>query len=125
MDLNNHPRMVLIDHNGTLVDSVPDLAYCVDEMMLALGLPIRGEVQVRRWVGNGVERLVKRALLNQLDGEPDAAAFARALPVFMALYKDNVSKRSQLYPGVKEGLDFLRGAGFKLGCIDDKAAAFA
>ena len=124
MNLNNQPRMVLIDLAGTLVDSVPDLAYCVDEMMLALGLPIRGEVQVRQWVGNGVERLVKRALLNQLDGEPDAAAFERALPVFMALYKDNVSKRSQLYPGVKEGLDFLRGAGYKLGCITNKAAAF-
>src|SRR3569623_1493463 len=124
MNLNNQPRMVLIDLDGTLVASVPDLAYCVDEMLLALGLPIRGEVLVRQWVGNGVERWGKRALLNQLDGEPDAAALERALPVCRALYKDNVSKRSQLYPGVKEGLDFLRGAGYKLGCITNKATAF-
>src|SRR3569623_2530399 len=98
MKVNNQPRMVLIDLDGTLVDSVPDLAYCVDEMMLALGLPIRGEVQVRQWVGSGVERLVKRALLNLLDGEPDAAAFGRALPVLMAWYSDDVSRRSRLYP---------------------------
>src|SRR3569623_342822 len=124
MDLNNQPRMVLIELDGSLVDSVPDLAYCVDEMMAQLGQPRRGEAKVRQWVGNGVERLVKRALIDQLDGEPDEAAFERALPVFMALYKDNVSKRSQLYPGVKEGLDFLRGAGYKLGCITNKAAAF-
>src|SRR3569832_1927439 len=99
--------LVLFVLVGTLVDSVPDLAYCVDEMMMQLGQPRRGEAKVRQWVGNGVERLVKRALIDQLDGEPDEAAFERALPVFMALYKDNVSKRSQLYPGVKEGLDFL------------------
>src|SRR3569832_2987981 len=110
MNLNNQPRMVLIDLDGTLVDSVPDLAYCVDEMMLALGLPIRGEVQVRQWVGNGVERLVKRALLNQLDGEPAAAAFERALPVFLVLFLVFVSLCCLFFFGEKEGLDFLRGA---------------
>jgi len=124
VSINKRPKMVLIDLDGTLVDSVPDLAYCVDEMMTVLGRSARGEARVRQWVGNGVERLVKRALLDQLDGEPDAADFQRALPIFMALYKDNVSKRSQLYPGVKEGLDFLRGAGYRLGCITNKAEAF-
>jgi len=116
--------MVLIDLDGTLVDSVPDLAYCADTMLERLGMPKRGEAKVRQWVGNGVERLIKRALLDRLDGEPDEALYAKALPVYMALYKDNLSTRSRLYPGVKEGLDFLRGAGYKLGCITNKAAAF-
>ncbi|MBT3292452.1 MAG: HAD hydrolase-like protein, partial [Victivallales bacterium] len=57
------PEMILIDVDGTLVDSVPDLAYCVDEMLKQLGMPERGEEAVRHWVGNGVERLVKRGLL--------------------------------------------------------------
>ena len=118
------PQMVLIDLDGTLVDSVPDLAYCADAMMQQLDLPTRGEARVREWVGNGVERLVKRALINQLDGEPDEALFARALPIFMALYAENTSKRSNLYPGVREGLDYLQGAGYKLGCVTNKAAAF-
>ena len=61
--------MVLIDVDGTLVDSVPDLAYCVDEMMKQLGRPAYGEEKVRNWVGNGVERLTRRALIGQLDGE--------------------------------------------------------
>ena len=78
--------MILIDVDGTLVDSVPDLAYCVDQMMKQLGLPERGGQAVRQWVGNGVERLVKRALLNQLDGEPDEQLYNRALPIFRALY---------------------------------------
>lgn len=118
------PKMILIDVDGTLVDSVPDLAYCVDEMMIALALPVRGEAAVRNWVGNGVERLIQRALINQLDGMPDEALYARALPLFMDLYRDNTSKRSRLYAGVVEGLDYLSGAGYRLGCVTNKAAQF-
>ncbi|MEQ6342871.1 MAG: phosphoglycolate phosphatase [Gammaproteobacteria bacterium] len=118
------PQMVLVDLDGTLVDSVPDLAFCVDAMMQRLDMPSRGEARVREWVGNGVERLVRRALINQLDGEPDEALFEKALPIFMGLYAENTSKRSHLYPGVREGLDYLVGAGYKLGCVTNKAAAF-
>lgn len=118
------PTMVLIDVDGTLVDSVPDLAYCVDRMMEQLGRPPHGEAAVRNWVGNGVERLVRRALIGQLDGEPDEADFERAYPLFLALYRENTSKRSVLYPGVREGLDWLLSAGFKLGCVTNKAAQF-
>jgi len=117
-------KMVLIDVDGTLVDSVPDLAYCVDEMMKQLDMPVRGEASVRNWVGNGVERLVRRALTNSLDDEPDNALFAKAYPIFLDLYADNTSKRSILYPGVKEGVAFLKSAGYKLGCVTNKAAQF-
>ena len=118
------PEMVLIDVDGTLVDSVPDLAYCVDEMMKQLGMPVRGEAAVRNWVGNGVERLTRRALINQLDGEPDDALFEKAYPIFLELYAENTSKRSVLYPGVREGLDYLKSTGYKLGCVTNKASQF-
>ena len=118
------PRMVLIDVDGTLVDSVPDLAYCVDEMMDRLAMPRRGEASVRCWVGNGVERLVERALTDDLDGYPDDALKARALPIFMELYAENTSKRSCLYAGVEEGLAYLKAAGYRLGCVTNKAAQF-
>ncbi|MFQ5644800.1 MAG: phosphoglycolate phosphatase [Thiogranum sp.] len=118
------PDMILIDVDGTLVDSVPDLAFCVDEMMRRLGRDPRGETRVRDWVGNGVERLVRRALIGQLDGEPDEAEFDRAYPVFLELYAENTSKRSLLYPGVAEGLDYLKAAGYALGCVTNKAEQF-
>ncbi len=118
------PKMILIDVDGTLVDSVPDLAYCVDEMMKQLGMPERGEAAVRNWVGNGVERLVCRALINRLDGEPDEALFEKAYPIFLDLYAENTSKRSVLYPGVREGLDYLESQGYRLGCVTNKAAQF-
>jgi len=118
------PGMILIDVDGTLVDSVPDLTFCVDEMMKQLGREPWGEARVRNWVGNGVERLVERALTGELDGEPDKAAYDAAYPIFLELYADNTSKRSRLYPGVREGLDYLNGAGYRLGCVTNKAERF-
>ena len=120
----NKPEMILIDVDGTLVDSVPDLAFCVDEMMKQLGRPVHGEAKVRDWVGNGVERLVRRALIGQLDGEPDEADFERAYPIFLELYAVNTSQRSLLYPGIREGLAYLKQQGYRLGCVTNKASQF-
>ncbi|QIK36851.1 phosphoglycolate phosphatase [Caldichromatium japonicum] len=118
------PRMVLIDLDGTLVDSVPDLAECVDAMLARLGRPPHGEAKVRQWVGNGVERLVRRALVGQLEGEPQASEFERAYPIFLELYAANTCTHSKLYPGVREGLEFLKAAGYPLGCVTNKAERF-
>lgn len=124
MSLSRKPTLVLIDLDGTLVDSVPDLAYCLDEMMKALGLNPWGIDKARGWVGNGVDRLVKRALTDTLWEDPADELFAKAQPIFMALYADNTSGRSRLYDGVVEGLDYLKSAGFKVGCVTNKAEAF-
>ncbi len=120
----NKPEMFLIDVDGTLVDSVPDLAFCVDEMMKQLDMPLRGEEAVRQWVGNGVPRLVERALSNDLDGMPDKALYDKAYPIFLDLYAENTSKRSCLYDGVKEGLAWMKDSGFRLGCVTNKATQF-
>lgn len=119
-----NPQMILIDVDGTLVDSVPDLAYCVDELMKHLGREPWGEDAVRNWVGNGVERLCRRALIGALDGEPEEADFEKAYPVFLDLYAKNTSGRSSLYPGVREGLDYLKARGYRLGCVTNKAEQF-
>lgn len=119
-----NPDFVLIDLDGTLVDSVPDLAYCVDETMKRMGLPVRGEAAVRQWVGNGVERLVRRALINAIDGEPNETLFEQAYPVFLELYAGNTSQRSRVYPGVMEGMTWLQDQGYRLACVTNKAEAF-
>ncbi|MDM8546943.1 phosphoglycolate phosphatase [Candidatus Venteria ishoeyi] len=118
------PQLILIDVDGTLVDSVPDLAYCVDEMQKLMDMPLRGEAAVRQWVGNGVPRLVERALSNDLNGTPDIALYDKAYPIFLEIYQDNVSKRSCLYPGVKQGLEWLKAQNLHMGCITNKAARF-
>ncbi|MEW8523522.1 MAG: HAD-IIIA family hydrolase, partial [Candidatus Thiodiazotropha endolucinida] len=47
-----------------------------------------------------------------------------AYPIFLDLYAENTSKRSVLYPGIREGLDYLKRQGFRLGCVTNKAAQF-
>ena len=61
------PRLVMFDLDGTLVDSVPDLAAAVDRMLVQLGRPAAGVERVRDWVGNGARVLVRRALANDIE----------------------------------------------------------
>jgi phosphoglycolate phosphatase len=118
------PKMILIDLDGTLVDSAPDLAFCVDETLKHLGLPPQGLERVRDWVGNGVEKLICRALTGDINGKPDQATLERAMPVFLDLYDRNIAQRSHLFPGIREGMDALRAQGIQLGCVTNKIARF-
>jgi len=118
------PKLIMIDVDGTLVDSVPDLAYCIDEMMQKLGLQKWGEVKVRHWVGNGIPKLVERALTGELEGRPIKEVFDIAYPIFLDFYEDNATQRSYLYDGVREGLDYLKSQGYQLGCVTNKSEQF-
>ncbi len=120
----NTPEMVLFDLDGTLIDTVPDLAYSVDTMLQIIDLPKRGEEKVRTWVGNGIERLVKRALTNDFDAEPKTELFDKAFPLFLEIYADNVCQRSLFYDGVKEGIYYITEDNFKLGCVTNKREQF-
>lgn len=118
------PRLVLLDLDGTLVDTVPDLAFCVDQTLRRLDKKPAGEQSVRGWVGNGVDVLLCRALTGRMDGCPDAAEFATARELFLELYAIHTSRRSRVYPGVREGLSFLSEHGATLGCVTNKPARF-
>ncbi|MEE8234404.1 MAG: phosphoglycolate phosphatase [Gammaproteobacteria bacterium] len=125
----SQPEMVLLDLDGTLVDTVPDLTYCLDTMLHKLSMPVAGEAKVREWVGNGIERPVKRALTNDLatnnfDREPEPSLFEEALPIFIDCYRQNACKQSRLYDGVREGLDHLINNDYKLGCATNKLSQF-
>ena len=119
------PRLVLIDLDGTLVDSLPDIAFCVDRMLTELALPAAGAERVGQWVGNGTDILVRRALAGNLHGEVDAGQYARALPLFRALYSAHTSERSRVYDGVAAGLDYLHATGAALACVTNKPSAFS
>ena len=114
------PRLVAIDLDGTLVDTVPDMAWCIDRTMPRFGFPPRGEMLVRTWVGNGVERLVERALTGSMDTPADADLLRDACAVFLGLYATNGRNRSRTYPGVRTGVAALRAGGAALACITNK-----
>jgi phosphoglycolate phosphatase len=117
-------RAIFFDLDGTLVDSAPDLAVAVDTMLTQLGMPARGEDKVRRWIGNGAERLIRRALADDMAGEVSEALFQTAEPLFKAAYRDTLCLYARFYPGVLEGLSAVHEAGFRLACVTNKPAAF-
>lgn len=118
------PRLAMFDLDGTLVDSVPDLAAAVDRMLAALGREPAGLEQVRLWVGNGARVLVRRALAGGLEHDGvDAALAEQALTLFMAAYAGSHAL-TRVYPGVRETLDWLREEGVTLALITNKPARF-
>lgn len=114
------PRLVLIDLDGTLVDTLPDITFCVDRMLMELKLPTVGQERVREWIGNGTEALIRSALGGQLEAE----RYARAFPVFAQLYGKHASDRSRVYDGVLVALNSFRTTGVALACVTNKASAF-
>ncbi len=117
-------KMVMIDLDGTLIDTVPDLAAAANHTLADLGRPAWDENHYRTWIGNGVPRFVKRALTGEMQAEPDAALFEKALVIFRKHYGDAVADLSRPYAGVVEALDRFAAMGFSLACITNKAEAF-
>ena len=118
------PELVLLDLDGTLVDSIPDLAYSINKMLLQLSLEERNINSIRNWVGNGIDKLLHRALTNDIDGEAETKLFNEAFEKFMPIYNENMCATSICYPGVREGLNYLKEKNIKLGCVTNKSGQF-
>lgn len=123
MTLTN-PDMVLFDLDGTLVDSVPDMAWSVDTMLESIGLPVCGEDKIRHWIGDGLENLIKCALTNAMHTEPDRFLFDKALHLFLDIYAENSCRATRIYDGVESGLDYLKRKKYRLGCVTNKREQF-
>ena len=114
---------ILFDLDGTLVDSAPDIANAANDMLKTMGENAAEPEQIRGWIGNGIPKLVKRALTKDFDGEPDAEIFGQALQIFMQHYEQHVCVDSYMYQGVPETLKVLHEQGFILGCVTNKTAS--
>ena len=110
-------RTILFDLDGTLVDSVPDLAAAVNALLAELGRPALGLPQVTGMVGDGTSALVERALAASGAGDTPLRA---ALDRFLALYEAEPTRLTRPYAGVPRVLDELAAAGWRLGVCTNK-----
>ncbi len=115
-------RSVTIDLDGTLLDTLDDLAAGCIAMLAELGLPSRSRAQIATFIGDGMHALVARCL--PADWAADPPRLAAAIAAFQRQYALVNGRQAKLYPGVREGLDFLHAAGLPLAVVTNKPALF-
>ena len=118
-------KAVLLDLDGTLLDTVLDLHAAANGMLRDLGRAEVAIADIRAYVGRGIPNLVKRCLAGRLDAAADPAPPpAEALASFKRHYAATNGIHTAIYPGVIDGLNALREKGLRLACITNKAEAF-
>ena len=114
-------KAYLFDLDGTLIDSLADIAGSVNRMLEARGHPRREEELFRQMVGDGMEKLVERALPEHAR---DAETIRAGVAEYRANYEQHWREQTRPYDGIVELLGTLKARGFKLGVISNKAHRF-
>jgi len=109
--------LLVIDLDGTLVDSAPDLQAALNEMLRERGLAPLSLPQVKRMIGDGAAAMVARALEASGIGPVGAE---NALPRFLQLYEADAVRLTQPYPRVPETLTALRRRGYRTAICTNK-----
>ena len=109
-------KLILFDLDGTLIDSLEDLAEAVNHALGLRGLPLHTVSEYRRMVGHGVRNLVKQALP---EGSDDALIDS-ALADFKAYYQAHIDVHTHPYPGIPELLTELQAHGIQLAVASNK-----
>jgi phosphoglycolate phosphatase len=118
-------RAVLVDLDGTLIDTAPDIAAAANATLADLGCSALEIGQVRSFIGEGIAVLVRRSLGARMSAIEAEARLAPALEHFERHYTSANGRYSSLYPGVAEGLRAMRSLGLKIGCVTNKLLRFA
>lgn len=113
-------RAVILDLDGTLADTAEEIGLALNDTLAELGARPLSLEAVTALIGRGVRSLVERAL----EDAGVAADLDRAVERFQVHYERLVATRAELFPGVREGLVALRGAGFALAVATNKPRAF-
>lgn len=117
-------RAVLLDLDGTLLDTAPEIAAAAADMLSELGLDPVDPLRVREFIGKGIPHLVRRTLEASLGRAPDERRVGSAMEGFFFHYAKRNGCMAKPYPGVLEGITELRAKGFALACVTNKTAQF-
>jgi phosphoglycolate phosphatase len=116
-------KVVMVDLDGTLIHTAPEIATAANEMLKALDFPPLHLGLVESFIGEGAPMLVKRCLTATLGAIPDENLFERAERLFFEYYANNAHE-SKPYAGMQKSLQALSDAGFRLACVTNKPEKF-
>ena len=117
-----HFHSVTFDLDGTLLDTISDLAEACRLMLVEIGEAPRSQAEVHSFVGKGMAVLVERCLTRE--AAPSAERLQQAIEAFKKHYLAVNGRHTTIYPGVSEGLAAWRASGLKLGVVTNKPAMF-
>ncbi|MCR5820995.1 MAG: HAD family hydrolase [Bacteroidaceae bacterium] len=117
--LHRKVKAVVFDLDGTLLDTLDDLADATNYALRQNGMPERTVEEVRMFVGNGVKRLIERAVADGTGRD----VFERTFADFKAYYIRHCQDKTRLYDGIMEMLHTLHGRGLKLAIVSNKLQA--
>lgn len=117
-----HFQSVTFDLDGTLLDTIADLAEACRLMLDEVGAPPRSPAEVHRFVGKGMAVLVERCLTH--DAAPSAEQLQAAIESFKRHYSTVNGKFCQIYDGVIAGLDAWKASGVRMGVVTNKPGMF-
>ena len=114
---------LLIDLDGTLVDSLPDTAGTLNLLLKERGLAPVPIARVAEMVGDGVAKLVERGLTWRAGGPPPPGEREALIARYLEIYEARLTAETRPYPGVAETLAGLREAGWRLAVCTNKPEA--
>ncbi|MFA6061393.1 MAG: phosphoglycolate phosphatase [Gallionella sp.] len=116
-------KAIVIDLDGTLLHTAPQLSEAANRMLRDIHYAPVSQELLASYIGNGISWLVKRALTGDMHATPDAALYDHALPIFEKHYTELLLE-SKVFDGVIEGLEAMKAAGYRLGCITNKVERY-
>lgn len=112
----------IFDLDGTLVDSLPDLSFAVNEILTQYGFSSITKEEVRRGVGTGAQNLLFHAfkVSAQLEDPETNSLVDKALPHYLEFYEANSTRSTAMYPGIRLWLEELLAKGKELAVLTNK-----
>ncbi len=117
-------KAIMIDLDGTLLDTAGGLAIAANIMLRELGAEELPLATIQSYIGKGILNLVRRCLVSSFNNEPTPDFLVQAMVIYEQEYAKKLCVATRPYPRVVEGLIAMKEAGFQLACITNKSEAF-
>jgi phosphoglycolate phosphatase len=118
-------RAVIIDLDGTMLDTVPDFHVAINRMRAEMGLAEISRQHIEKLVGKGSENLIRGVLAADFAADEAEARFPAAMAAYQRHYLDINGDHSALYGDVIAGLEAMKAMGLRMACVTNKPIAFA